>query len=331
MDITSLETSVQTYFEHGLAASTRRTYQAGITKFVNFCDMFNITNPLPVSQSVLCLFISYLASSGLSYGTIKTYLAAVRYLQISKDLPEPRAVPMPKLALVERGIRRIKARDVAVRVRLPITPVILNQLRALWSSTAREFNTIMLWAACCTAFFGFFRMGELTSLTVDGRSPRHCVLVENVAVNSVQNPSIIKIHLRMSKTDQYGQGVNIYLGRTGSDLCPVSALLAYLAVRGSELGPLFKFQDGRFLTKDLFITRVRTALSVIDYDESSYAGHNFRIGAATTAVECGIEDSVIKMLGRWESSAYQLYMYVIASQQTLASISRRLVTSSDQV
>ena len=22
-----------------------------------------------------------------------------------------------------------------------------------------EFDTVMLWAACCTAFFGFFRMG----------------------------------------------------------------------------------------------------------------------------------------------------------------------------
>lgn len=119
---------------------------------------------------------------------------------------------MPKLALVERGIRRIKARDAAVRVRLPITPVILNQFRALWSNTAQEFDTIMLWAACCTAFFGFFRMGELTSLTVESRSPGHCVLVEDVAVNSVQPPSVIKLHLRSSKTDQYGQGVNIYPG-----------------------------------------------------------------------------------------------------------------------
>ena len=106
----------------------------------------------------------------------------------------------------------------------------------------------------------------------------------------------------------------------------MTALLAYLAVRGSEPGPLFRFRDGRFLTKDLFIARVRTALSVIGYDESSYAGHSFRIGAATTAAERGIEDSVIKMLGRWESSAYQLY--VRASQQALATVSRKLVTSA---
>ena len=173
-------------------------------------------------------------------------------------------------------------------------------------------------------------MGELTSLTVEGRIPLLCVLVEDVAVDSVHNPSMIKIHLRTSKTDQYGQGVNIYLRRTGSDLCPVYALLAYnLAVRGSEHCPLYKLQDGQCQTKDLFITRLRSALSVLGYDESSYAGHSFRIGAATTAAERGIEDSVIKMLGRWESSAYQLY--VRTSQQALVSISRRMVTSGDQV
>lgn len=263
--------------------------------------------------------------SGLTYGTIKTYLAAVRHIQISMDLPEPRAVPMPKLALVERGIRRVKATDGAARVRLPITPIILSQLKVLWSGEAQEFDIIMLWVACCTAFISFFKMGEITYLTVDGWTPGHCVMVEDMAVNSVHNPSIIKIHLWTPKTDQYGQGVTIYLRRTGSDLCPVSALLAYLAVRGGSPGPLFKLKDGRFLTKDLFVTRVRSALSSLGYDKSSYVGHSFRIGAATTAAEKGIEDSTIKMLGRWESSAYQLY--VRASQHTLASISRRLVLS----
>ena len=83
LDISRLERDVQKYFELGLAASTKKTYRAGINKFVQFCVSYNIASPLPVSQSVLCLFISHLANVGLSYGTIKTYLAAVRHLQIS--------------------------------------------------------------------------------------------------------------------------------------------------------------------------------------------------------------------------------------------------------
>ena len=323
-----MEKDVQRYFEQGLAASTRKTYQAGVNKFTAFCAMYNIINPLPVSQSVLCLFISHLANLGLSYGTIKTYLAAIRHLHISKDLPEPRSSPMPKLALVERGIRRAKLAEHAGRVRLPITPSILQQIKALWSKQANDFDIVMLWAACCTAFFGFFRMGEITAPSTSGLKGGHCVSVGDIAVDDPLNPSLVRIHLSHSKTDQFGKGVDIYLGRTGQDLCPVSAILAYLAVRGKEPGPLFKLRDGCFLTKNIFITRVREALIVLGFDGAMYAGHSFRIGAATTAAEVGIEDSVIKMLGRWESAAYQLY--VKASRQMLASVSCRLVPSGGQ-
>lgn len=168
-------------------------------------------------------------------------------------------------------------------------------------------------------------MGEITVSSSDGSNSSHCVAVGDVAVNDHRNPTMIKIHLRHSKTDQFGRGVDIYLGKTGDDLCPVSALLAYLAIRGKEPGPLFKMESGRFLTKEQFISQVRSALTVLGFDSATYAGHSFRIGAATTAAEQGIEDSVIKMLGRWESLAYHLY--VRASRQTLAFVAKRLVAT----
>ena len=43
-------------------------------------------------------------------------------------------------------------------------------------------------------------------------------------------------------------------------------------------------------------------------DPTKYAGHSFRIGAATSAASKGINDSTIKLLGRWESEAYQIYI-----------------------
>ena len=76
------------------------------------------------------------------------------------------------------------------------------------------------------------------------------------------------------------------IGHTGDDLCPVTAILAYLAARGEM------------------------ALKTIGLDPSKYAGHSFRVGAATTAAAAGLEDSTIKTLGRWESSAYQLYIRI---------------------
>ena len=56
---------------------------------------------------------------------------------------------------------------------------------------------------------------------------------------------------------------------------------------------------------------------------SKYSGHSFRIGAATTAASVVVEDSLIKTLGRWESSAYILYVRV--PRDRLASVSKRLL------
>ena len=238
---------MQRYFELGLSSATRRTYQAGISRFNQFCSAYNVTNPLPVSQTTLCSFVSYLANRGLAHATIKTYLAALRHLQVSKDLPEPRATPMPKLAVVERGIMKAKA-DTVSRPRLLITADILRRIRGAWAYQASDFDTIMFWAVCCTAFFGFFRMGEVTARTVDG-SGEHCIRMEDVAVDDHANPTVVRINLRSSKTDQFGKGVEVFLGKTdGEELCPVAALLAYLAVRGGAEGPLFRLQDGRYLT-----------------------------------------------------------------------------------
>ena len=65
------------------------------------------------------------------------------------------------------------------------------------------------------------------------------------------------------------------------------------------------------------------ALAPSGLDVAQYSGHSFRIGAATTAASVGIEDSLIKTLGRWESNAYQIYVKV--PRDNLAAVSKRLV------
>ncbi len=55
---------------------------------------------------------------------------------------------------------------------------------------------------------------------------------------------VVFISLRQSKTDVFWSGVTVHLGRTGDILCPVSALLSYLAVRPPTPGPLFLLRSG---------------------------------------------------------------------------------------
>ena len=129
-------------------------------------------------------------------------------------------------------------------------------------------------------------------------------------------------YLKQSKTDSFWKGVGIFVGCTGTDICPVAVLLNYLAVGGPAPGPQYIFSDGRMLTRQRFIDRVCNGLAEIRVDQTAYCGHSFRIGAATTAAVKGIEDCIIKMLGRWASLAYLQYVKIPREQLTGYSATR---------
>ena len=316
---------VQFYLTKGLAPSTRRTYRSGQERFLKFCEQSNVT-PLPVNQSLLCSYVAYLANQGLRHCTIKVYLSAVRNLQITYGYEDPFAgTAMPQLDLVMRGIKRVEAeKGISKRERMPISPLILGQLKGVWSPAGHTHDTKMIWAACTLEYFAFLRAGEMTVPNNKTFDPSVHLSVADIAVDDVKNPSVLQINIKQSKTDPFRRGVNLYVGRTGSDLCAVSAMLSYLTARGMGPGPLFRFADGRTLSRQLFVEAVRDGLQKAGIDQSKYCGHSFRIGAATTAAARGIEDSLIKTLGRWESLAYLQYVKLPRSQ--LAGVSSILAT-----
>ena len=68
---------------------------------------------------------------------------------------------------------------------------------------------------------------------------------------------MLRIHLNRSKCDQFGRGADIFVGRTGNELCPVAAALAFLAVRGGAPGPLFTDAGQQPLRKAKFVATIR--------------------------------------------------------------------------
>ncbi len=262
---------------------------------------------------------------GLQHSSIKGYLSAIRRLQIINGLGDPFMASWPLLEYTLRGIklRQAKHRDTRPMKRLPITPDILRKLKRSWEKDSLNPDCIMLWAASCTCFFGFLRSGEVTVPSLREYDPEGHLSEGDVSLDSQNEPSVVRVHVKTSKTDPFRQGVYVYLGRTANELCPVAAVAAYLAVRGRRPGPFFRFVTGAPLSRELFVTHIRTALRQYEnIDVNNYSGHSFRIGAATAAAAAGIEDSTIKTLGRWQSSAYQLYVRI--PRESLAEVSRKL-------
>ena len=134
----------------------------------------------------------------------------------------------------------------------------------------------------------------------------------------------MQIQIKASKTDPFRKGVDIYLGRTHNDLCPIAAMMAYLSLRGDSPGPLFHFKNGKVLTRERLVDKLRDTLHSIGICQDSYAGHSFRLRAATTAAQHGIPDATIQLLGRWQSTAY--LSYVKTPHDKLASITPTVST-----
>lgn len=267
--------------------------------------------------------MSYLAKEKLKHSTIKSYLSAVRFLHISEGLDDPFQPSLNRLQYVLQGIKRCESQERSKeRERLPITPNILRRIKSVWDQSASDPDIVMLWAACCLGFFGFLRAGEMTVPSDASYDPSVHLSRSDIAVDNPGAPTVIRVTIKQSKTDPFRKGVNLFLGKTSTDLCPVAAMLNYLVLRGSEAGPLFWFADHRYLTRQRLVGAVRDALRRAGVDQSKYNGHSFRIGAATTAAANGLEDSIIKTLGRWRSIAYLQYVQIPRDQ--LANYSKLL-------
>ena len=187
-------------------------------------------------------------------------------------------------------------------------------------------NRMLLWAVATSAFFGFFRLGELLPESVKAFAPTTGLSWGDVALDSRQALRMVQIHLKVSKCDQFGGGANIILEATDDALCPVKAMVLFVTERGCALGPFFRKASGETATKPWFVGEVQEILAKCGLNQSDFAGHSFRIGAATTADLAGIEDSAIQVLGRWLSTAF--LRYVRTPKERLATLSASLSQQS---
>ena len=101
--------------------------------------------------------------------------------------------------------------------------------------------------------------------------PQSHLSMNDVSFDRAGRPEIKHLTLKASKTDPFRKGVTISVGRTGKQLCPVVALLAHLAMRSGQEGPLFQHYEQRPLTKAAFVDHVRRTLTLAGVDDRATA------------------------------------------------------------
>ena len=73
-------------------------------------------------------------------------------------------------------------------------------------------------------------------LSQDDYNPYAHLSYNDVAVDNHTAPTLLTLQLKQSKTDPFRAGVTLTLGKTDTGVCPVTALMPYLAIRGPQKG-----------------------------------------------------------------------------------------------
>ena len=186
--------------ESSIAPSTSKSYKSAQRRYAAFCVRFQVQEPFPLQEDVLCRYVAFLAQQHLKYRTTKAYLSAIRCLQIQRGMGNPFADgAMPQLEYVLSGVKRVEAHTgAAPHKRLSITVDIMQHLQRMWVGDNPHEEGTMLWAAACTGFFGFLRAGEFTVPSPATYDPEVHLNLGDLELDSHSNPSVVRITIKQS-------------------------------------------------------------------------------------------------------------------------------------
>ena len=126
----------------------------------------------------------------------------------------------------------------------------------------------------------------------------------------------LKINLRRSKTDQFGEGFVKGLPYfQNPQYCPVISIHKWIEISKIKSGALFrrfikgsKISDNR-LTDQTVALIVKEYLKLAGIDCKNYSGHSLRSGFATSAAESGAEErSIMAMTGHKSTEMVRRYI-----------------------
>ena len=279
------------------ANNTVRAYKSDFNDFSLFC-VKNGFSFLPSEPKIVSLYLTHLSTKDVKISTLKRRLVSIGVIHKIKghylDTKHP--------SIIENlmGIKRRKG-----SVQKGKKPLLINNLKRIINvidqDKSEEIKKLRNRSIILIGFSGGFRRNEIVSLDYDD--------LDFVSEG-------LKINLKRSKTDQYGEGsVKGLPYFENPQYCPVVSIEKWLKLSKINNGPLFRrFTKGSNLSENR-LTDQSVALIIKEYlklagiDNKNYSGHSLRSGFATSAAEAGAEErSIMAMTGHKSTEMVRRYI-----------------------
>jgi len=296
-DIKALKEETLLNLQSSKSNNTIRAYKSDFRDFGLFCAK-NGFKSLPSEPKIVSLYLTHLSTKDVKMSTLKRRLVSIGVIHKLKghylDIKHP--------SIIENimGIKRRKGSTQKGKKPLLINELkqvinVINQYKDNEIKKFRDKSIILI------GFSGGFRINEIVTLDYDDLD----FVTEG-----------LKINLKRSKTDQFGEGLVKGLPYFDNlQYCPVVSLKKWIEVSNINSGPLFRrFCKGPKLTEDRLTDQsvallIKKYLKLAGIESKNYSGHSLRSGFATSAAESGAEErSIMAMTGHKSTEMVRRYI-----------------------
>jgi site-specific recombinase XerD len=296
-DIKALQEETLLNLQSSKAKNTIRAYRSDFKDFGLFCTQ-NGFKSLPSEPKIISLYLTQLSTKDVKISTIKRRLVSIGVIHKLKGYYLDTKHPLILENLM--GIKRRKG-----SIQNGKKPLLINNLKRLINAIDHQKKeqikifrdrTIIL-----IGFSGGFRRNEIVSLDYDD-------------LDFVEEG--LKINVKRSKTDQFGEGSTKGLPYfDNSQYCPVLSIKKWIEISKINSGALFRrFTKGsnlseKRLTDQTVALLIKEYLDLAGINSKNYSGHSLRSGFATTAAEAGAEErTIMAMTGHKSTEMVRRYI-----------------------
>jgi site-specific recombinase XerD len=296
-DLKTLQEETLLNLKNSKANNTIRAYKSDFKDFVLFCVQ-NGFKSLPSEPKIVSLYLTQLSTKDIKISTIKRRLVSIGVIHKLKghylDTKHPSIIENLMGIKRRKGVNQKGKKPLLINNLKKIINVIDEQQKEIIKKF-RDRSIILI------GFSGGFRRSEIVGLDYDD--------LEFVKEG-------LKINIKRSKTDQFGEGTIKGLPFfDNSEYCPVVSIQNWIEISKISSGPLFRrFSKGSNLTEKRLTDQtvaliIKNYLNLAGIDSRNYSGHSLRSGFATTAAEAGVEErSIMAMTGHKSSEMVRRYI-----------------------